>query len=427
MGTMKLSCRLAVTGAFLFCAVQVEHAETRGPSTREERTKVIELTKSLEQDPLNENAEANRRWLRQWIADVPDIRFNVCNNLLGHALTDNYPYSREVNMQVLFSGAAFTLEHQDKARDDIAVYNAGLEGALRVYEVLLRAKPDAKLAFLDDLVAKRNQGQLVVYVAKEAKERCKRLKIELIATPAGAAVGFVLALLIARWFGRRPADNVAAPERLILKKVTRRIATNSQRIVIICAAYYVIVAMALHFLEPEYDPRYRFMSEYAWGAYGWLMTTTFFVLGLAIVTVAVGLREAYQSSLSAHIGFGLLLIGALGICLAGVFRDFIPHAAAGAVGLPSVLMATLLLSWSFRRTSVWQPIHRVTFLVALGMLVAFLSMIVNVGMPGLQQRAFLGLLLLWLSVVVHRLVRVRAPLPESSLLALQGLDEQEKI
>jgi hypothetical membrane protein len=408
MRTIKLSRKLAVAGAFLFCALQVQHAEARGPSTPEERAKVIELTRSLEQDPLNENAEANRLWLRQWIADVPDIRFTVCNDLLGHALTDNYPYSREVNLQVLLSGAAFTLEHQDKARDDIAVYNAGVEGALRVYEVLLRSKPDAKLAFLDDLLAKQNQGQLVDYVAKEAKERCKRLRIELIAAPAGAAVGFVLALLIARWFGRRPADDVIAPEQLTLGNVSRRIATNSQRIVIVCAAYYLIVGIALHFLEPEYDPRYRFMSEYAWGAYGWLMTTTFFVLGLAIVTVAVVLRDGYQSSLSARIGFGLLLVGALGICLAGVFREFIPHAAAGAVGLPSVLMATLLLSWSFRRVSVWRPIHRVTFLIALGMLVAFLSMIVNVGMPGLQQRAFLGLLLLWLSVVIHRLARVNA-------------------
>jgi hypothetical protein len=40
------------------------------------------------------------------------------------------------------------------------------------------------------------------------------------------------------------------------------------------------------------------------------------------------------------------------------------------------------------------------------MLVALLSIIVDVGMPGLQQRAFLFLLLLWLSIVAHRLVRV---------------------
>ncbi|HEX6730253.1 MAG TPA: DUF998 domain-containing protein, partial [Pyrinomonadaceae bacterium] len=133
---------------------------------------------------------------------------------------------------------------------------------------------------------------------------------------------------------------------------------------------------------------------------------TFFVLSLALVTVAVGLREVHQSSLSARIGFGLLLAGALGVCVAGVFREFIPHSVGSAVGLPSIVIAALILSWDFRRREEWRPIHRVTFLIALGMLVALLSIILNVGMPGLQQRAFLSLVLLWLCVVVYRLVRL---------------------
>jgi hypothetical protein len=33
-------------------------------------------------------------------------------------------------------------------------------------------------------------------------------------------------------------------------------------------------------------------------------------------------------------------------------------------------------------------------------------MVADVGMPGLQQRVFIFLFLLWLSIVVHRLVRV---------------------
>lgn len=403
---MKLNRGLVAAGLFLVCVFHAHQVQARGPSTREERAKVVELARWLEQNPLAKNAPETRQWLQEWIADVPDIRFRVCADLLGHALNENYPYSREVNQQVLFSGAAFTLERQDKARDDIAVYNAGVEGALRVYEVLARSKPDAKLAFLDDLVTKRDQGLLVPYVAREAKERCKRSNILLIAAPAGAAVGLVLALLIAWWLGRGRADDFAAPERLTLEKANRRIATISQWIVLSCVVYYVAIGIALHFLEPEYDPRFRFMSEYAWGPYGWLMTTTFFVLGLALVTVAVGLREVHQSSLSARIGIGLLLVGALGVCLAGVFREFIPHAAAGAVGLPSIVIAALILSWGFRRAAGWQSIHRVTFLIALGMLVALLSIIMAVGLPGLQQRAFLGLVLLWLSVVVHRLVRL---------------------
>lgn len=255
---MKLNRRLVAAGLFLVCVFHAQHVQARGPSSREERATVVELTRWLEQNPLDSNAPETRQWLQEWIADVPDIGFRVCADLLGHALNESYPYSREVNQQLLFSGAGFTLERQDQARDDIAVYHAGVEGALRVYQVLVRSKPDAKLAFLDDLVAKWDQGQLVDYVDKEAKERCKRSNILLIAAPAGAAIGLMLALLIARSFGRRRADDSAAPERLTLGKANRRMATISQWIVFSCAGYYVAVGIALHFLEPEYDPRFRF-------------------------------------------------------------------------------------------------------------------------------------------------------------------------
>ncbi len=403
---MTLSRALVGAGVCLVCALQVLHAQARGPSTREERAKVVALTRLLERDPLGENAPATRQWLREWTIEVPDIAVSVCADLLGHGLGDNYPYSRDVNLQVVFSAAAFAIEHQDKRRDDIAQYIAGVEGALRVYEVLLKSKPDAKSAFLDEFLAKRDHGELVDHVAKLAKEKCKRSNTLLIAAPAGAGVGLVLGLLVARWFGRRRARRVTGLEGVTTEDGSARIATISRRIVFACAAYYVIVGIALHVLEPEFDPRFRFMSEYVWGAYGWLMTTTFFVLGLAAFAVAAGLRDVHQSSPSARIGFGLLVVGALFVCLAGVFKEFIPHAAAGAVGLPSIVMATLLLSWSFRQAAGWQTIYRGTLLMALGMLTAFLSIVADVGMPGLQQRAFLFLFLLWLCVVVHRLVRV---------------------
>ena len=92
--------------------------------------------------------------------------------------------------------------------------------------------------------------------------------------------------------------------------------------------------------------------------------------------------------------------------LAGVFRGFPLHDVASAVGIPSLVMAVMLLSWSFRNAPGWNVIYLVTFLIAVGMFGAVVSMMVDVGMPGLQQRAFLCLLLLWLSIVVHRLVRI---------------------
>lgn len=399
---MKLSRGLVIAEVFLVCALQVPHAQARGPSTSEERAKVVELTRLLERDPLSENAPATREWLRKWTIEVPDISVKVCTDLLGHALGDNYPYSREVNLQAIFSGAAFAMEHQDKAGNDIAVYTAGVEGALRVYEVLLQSRPDAKLAFLDDLVAKRDHGELADHVANLAKEKCKRSNMLLIAAPIGAGVGLVLALFVARLFRKRRSHSVEALGDVTAGNGGKRFATILQRIVFICAAYYVIVGIALHVLEPEYDPRYRFMSEYAWGTYGWLMTTTFFVLGLAAFAVAAGLREVHQSSPSARLGFGLLVVGALFVCLAGVFRESTLHAAAGAIALPGITMAALLLSWSFRQAAGWQVIYRATLFISLGMLAGLLSILANIGMPGLQQRAFLFLFLLWLSVVVHR-------------------------
>jgi hypothetical membrane protein len=406
---MKLSRGLVVAVVFLVCALQAHLAQARPPSTSEERAKVVELARWLEQNPLAENAPATRQWLREWIIEVPDIRFKVCPDLLGEALSNNYPYSREVNLQTVLSGAAFTIEHPDEARGDVAVYSAGVEGSLRVYEALLRARPDARLAFLDDLVARRDRGELVDHVAELAKNRCKRSYADLIAALIGAGVGLALGLFVARRFGgRRSQRAAAAVGGDTAGNLSTRVATIYQRIVFVCVAYYVLVGIALHVLEPEFDPRFRFMSEYVWGAYGWLMTTTFFVLGLAALAVAAGLRDVHQSSRGARVGFGLLAVGALFVCLAGVFKEFVPHLAASAVALPSVIMAALLLSWSFRRAAGWRAIYRATLLIALGMLAAFLSIIAGVGMPGLQQRSFLCLFLLWLSIVVHRLVRVTA-------------------
>jgi hypothetical membrane protein len=346
--------------------------------------------------------------LREWIIEVPDIRVYGCDVLLGQGLGDNYPYSREVKLQAVFSAAAFAIENQDKARDDVAQYIAGVEGALRMYEVLLRAKPEVKSAFLDDLLAKRDRGELIDYVATLAKEKCKRSNVELIAAPVGAGVGFVLGLLVTRWFGARLPRRAPGPDGVKDGIRTQRIAKISRRIVFVCVGYYLISGIALHILEPEFDPRYRFMSEYVWGAYGWLMTTTFFVLGLAAIAVAAGLRVVHQSSRSARIGFGMLVIGAVFVCLAGVFKEFVLHSAASAVGLPSVVVATLLLSWSFRHAPGWHRTYRAALLIALGMFAALLSIVVRVGMPGLQQRMFLFLFLLWLSVVAYRLVRVTA-------------------
>jgi hypothetical membrane protein len=400
--------RVYVFVLFLVCALQIHCTLGRGLSTPEERAKAINISRSLERDPLAKDAAANRQWLLNWIIEVPDIHFKSCVGMLEPEVGKQYRYSTEVNQQIIFSAAAFRLEHPDHLRNDTGAYLAGVEGALRVYESLLKSTPDARLAFLDDLVAKRDDGVLADHVAKLAKEKCKRPNTELILNLAGAGAGLGLALLVARWFGRPRAPRVTGLGTFTPGNNSARSATIFQRVVFVCAGYYVIVLTALHTLEPELDPRFMFMSAYALTDSGWLMTTTFFVLGLAAFAVAAGLRQVYQSSRSARLGVGLLAVGGLFVWLAGIFKDSIPHLLAGVVAFPSISMAVLLLSWTFRQAAGWKTIYSPTLFIALGMLAMFFSMVADVGMPGLQQRVFIFLFLLWLAIVAHRVVRVTA-------------------
>jgi hypothetical membrane protein len=406
---MKLNREVVrVMGLCLVCVLQIHCTLGRGLSTPEERAKAINIARSLERDPLARDAAANRQWLLNWIIEVPDIRFKSCAGLLNPDVGDQYRYSVEVNQQIIFSAAAFKLEHPDHLRNDTGAYKAGVEGALRAYEMLMKSVPDAKLDFLDDLVAKRDRGELATHVVNLAKENCKRPKTALILNMAGTGVGLALSLLIAQWFGRHRVPRVSGSKSVTTGNGRARIARMSERIVFLCAAYFVIVLIVLHILQPEFDPRFRFMSEYALGDYGWLMTTTFFALGLAPLAAAIGLRAVNQPSRSTSIGLGLLVVAAMFIWLAGVFRDSIPHLLAGVVAFPSMVMAVLLLSWTFRRAAGWQTIYLVTLLIALVMLAMLFLMVGDLGMPGLQQRVFIFLFLVWLSIVVHKSVRLTA-------------------
>jgi len=48
-------------------------------------------------------------------------------------------------------------------------------------------------------------------------------------------------------------------------------------IAIVGISYFLTTVIALHFLRPDYDPASRFVSEYAVGSYGFLMTSAFSV------------------------------------------------------------------------------------------------------------------------------------------------------
>ena len=84
----------------------------------------------------------------------------------------HYKYSSELFGQYTIAMGAYKLANPDKAHDEDATQEAGVESALIAYEAILIAQPKAKNDFMDDLLAKRSQGELAAYVkANNCKDK----------------------------------------------------------------------------------------------------------------------------------------------------------------------------------------------------------------------------------------------------------------
>ena len=159
---------------FGFSVVRTAHAQQqqkRGPSTAEERARAVKVAHQLEEDPLAKEAKDNREWVVQWIVDIPDLTVNVCFEYFGKMPNPPRGHSKEIVRQMIISSAAFMIEHADKAKDEQAVATAGLLGALKTYQSILKKEPDARWPYVDKVVQMRDQGKLDDFVT-DTRRKC---------------------------------------------------------------------------------------------------------------------------------------------------------------------------------------------------------------------------------------------------------------
>jgi len=146
-------------------------AKMRGPSTAEERAQALEYIQSLEQHPLAKDSLEKRMWLTEWLVEIPDVTVNVCPKEIK-ALKSldkvNNTYSNQLRMQVLYSQAAFQLQHPEE-KNTVRIEAAGLAGTLRAYRAIQQFDPSAKYPLLDNLMSLEKQGKLEKYVEKQNK------------------------------------------------------------------------------------------------------------------------------------------------------------------------------------------------------------------------------------------------------------------
>jgi len=163
---------LLVGCTLLLASVSTTAQEKRGPSTPEERAKALAIVRDNETNPFGPNAPENRRWFVLWLVQVPDISVHACT-IFDKLAKSGKKDSDLIFGQMVFSQAAFIIQNPEKKDDRLPEYQAGVEGALRIYEALVKANPKDRQPYLDDLIQRREAGTLAQFVAARAATSCK--------------------------------------------------------------------------------------------------------------------------------------------------------------------------------------------------------------------------------------------------------------
>jgi hypothetical protein len=155
---------------------------------------------------------------------------------------------------------------------------------------------------------------------------------------------------------------------------------------------FLVLLASLHALKPEIDPSWRFISEYAIGRHGWMMSLAFLSLAAACVGAVIALWS--QVRLGGRIGLGFLLVGAVGLTLAGIFTTdpiTTPLDAQstssqlhglGAILGDGILLGAIILTISLARNPVWRSARWMLVAVLLLVAIAYVWLIVSIPADG---------------------------------------------
>src|SRR5215218_7645286 len=68
-----------------------------------------------------------------------------------------------------------------------------------------------------------------------------------------------------------------------------------------------LIIVALHAVKPEFEPSWRFISEYAIGRQGWIMKGAFLIWAASCAALALALRQDAQTR-AGRIGVAVLYV-----------------------------------------------------------------------------------------------------------------------
>jgi protein-S-isoprenylcysteine O-methyltransferase Ste14 len=138
---------------------------------------------------------------------------------------------------------------------------------------------------------------------------------------------------------------------------------------------FLLLLLTLHFLEPEFDPSTRLISEYELGRYGWIMSLAFFSLAVAVggMLLSTWSLPTTRAGLIGRWWFVVICLALIGACLfypstAPLISSLI-HGVCGMIVIATFPIAATLYSAGaaqIRGSATSRPLQRATLLVWVG-------------------------------------------------------------
>jgi len=183
--------------------------------------------------------------------------------------------------------------------------------------------------------------------------------------------------------------------------------------------YATIVLGVLHVLRPDYAPASNFVSNYAVGPYGWVMSTFFIAFSFGLVSLVTGLCASRVRSGVALAGFAALLITAAGLVVTAIYPTDLPgapytrsgdiHELSFKVNVVGILVGVFCLSTALGKYSAWRGNRRTLWTLAIFVAIALVVQFATLrkGLPyGIANRFFVAAVFAWMGFVADRLRRI---------------------
>ena len=178
---------------------------------------------------------------------------------------------------------------------------------------------------------------------------------------------------------------------------------------------FVVIVLLLHFVEPEFDPSRRFVSEYALGDQGYLMNLAFFMLSAGNGTLAIQLRHSQDRE--HDFPSGLLITASIFVMIAGAINPDpstegspttvlgVVHTTSVVIAMCSVLVSAFIIARQFGRDSRWQSLDSILkwwAIIMLSTMVLHLAT-AETHLAGSFQRLYLAVVVGWLLYMIKLL------------------------